>query len=153
MPWRKKHPVLLTLIIVGILAIFYAIGSSNKPYLSATPKATDFQPVKVAETPSVIEITAVKLASDYDANEVNADSLYKGKTVEVTGTIKSIAKDITNTPYVLLGGLDSKWIDVQCMFNKPANELTALKKDTQITLVGEVSGKMMNVLVRDCLIK
>jgi hypothetical protein len=49
----------------------------------------------VAEAPAAPEVTvtAAKLFEDYQANEVSADSKYKGKSIAVTGTLNAIRKD------------------------------------------------------------
>lgn len=98
-----------------------------------------------------IEVTALQLFDEYDDNEVSADIKYKGKQVSVSGTVEDIAKDIMGDIYVTLRGKDV-FSSVQCFFD---NEKVAanLKKGDRITLTGTVSGKMMNVIVRECEIK
>jgi hypothetical protein len=98
-----------------------------------------------------IKISAPKLAQAYIDNEVNADSLYKGKPLEISGTIKDIGKDITDAPYVVIETNPSDYFtQVQCMFGKAdIAELGALKKGSQITIRGNVSGKLGNILVRN----
>lgn len=41
-----------------------------------------------------LEVTAKKLCSDYAANEVRADGIYRGQTIVVTGYLDSIDKDL-----------------------------------------------------------
>ena len=139
--------VLLLMICSGIIA-----GSNGKSTVSNLSNGNvnnlPTVPVKPVE---VIKVSAIKLFSDYKNNEVSADEKYKGKFIDVSGQIGTIGKDITDTPYVTLSadqyGIDS----VQCMFSQSdVSELSNLSKGQQITLQGEVSGKMMNVLVSGC---
>ena len=53
-------------------------------------RVADRETKEVAEG-SALTFTADALHGEYDANEVAADGKYKGKTVEVTGTVKEIA--------------------------------------------------------------
>lgn len=98
------------------------------------------------------KVTAVALSKEYLANEVAADQKYKGKVIEVSGTIGNIATDILNTPYITLEG-DPKSIlaDIQCVFDgKYQDALAKLSKKQQLSVIGKVSGKMGNILLNDC---
>lgn len=46
--------------------------------------------------------TSVQIYNEYQANEVSADSKYRDKWVRVTGKLQSVAKDITDDPYLVL---------------------------------------------------
>ena len=135
---------------VIVAVVLFIIGSSNGSQKSNVnnPIANEQQTVQE----QAIKVSATQLASDYEANEVSADNKYKGKLVEVSGSVKNIGKDITDQPYVSLNGNSPSYItDVQCMFDKEnQDQLVSLKKDMKITLKGNVSGKMMNVLIRNC---
>ncbi len=101
-----------------------------------------------------MQVSASQLVNDYKANEVSADIKYKNKMVEISGTIKSIGKDILDQPYVAIAGNSSDtFTDVQCMFDKSdQDQLASLSKNTKITLRGRVDGILMNVLIRDCIV-
>ena len=81
-----------------------------------------------------------------------ADANYKGKILEVTGTISNIGKDILDTPYVALtDGKQYSITSIQCMFDKSdQGQLTTLNKDTKITLRGRGNGKLGNILLGGC---
>jgi hypothetical protein len=104
------------------------------------------------EQETLIKISAVKLSEEYDANSVSADAKYKGKRVEISGTIKDIGKDILNTPYVMLDGSRNVFFGVQCMFPRTDEpKLVNLSKGQSITLTGKVSGEIIgNVILDDC---
>jgi hypothetical protein len=138
----------------GIVGIIFVVGIIGNLLPESTPKAEDVSsiPVKEEVVEPAIKVTAVKLASDYEANEVSADANYKGKTLEVTGTISTIGKDILDTPYVALSdGKQYSITSIQCMFDKSdQDQLTSLSKDTKITLQGRGAGKLGNILLREC---
>lgn len=89
----------------------------------------------------------------YDNNEVAAGQKYEGKRVSVAGVIESVGRDILDDPYVSLEA-DGYFWNVQCMFpESAASRLATLSKGQSVTLAGTVSGKFMNVLMRDCEIR
>ena len=136
--------------VIVVIVIFWIIGAQGSPSNSGTAQtATTTQ--QAPQVPA-IQVTATQLISDYQANEVSADAKYKDKTVQVTGTIQNIGKDILDNPYVALSGNSSDLItSVQCMFDKSdEGQLATLSKDKKITLQGKVSGKLGNVLINGC---
>jgi hypothetical protein len=143
--WIKKHPFITIIIVLIILG---AIGSSgNKPVQTNTQPESK----QVEQKQEAIKITASKLAQAYIDNEVNGDTLYKGKLLEVSGTIKDIGKDILDYPYVMIESNPSDYFtQVQLLFSKDDLEkLSTLKKGTPITIQGIGNGKLGNVLVRN----
>lgn len=142
----KGVKIILVLILLGIAGTLF--GSSN-PAINTAIKSDD---AKTSTPPAeIIKVTALKIYSDYKDNEVSADAKYKGKTISVSGQIGTIGKDITDTPYVSLNTEQYSIGVIQCMFSqKDLAELGGLSKGQQVTLQGEVSGKLGNVLVRGC---
>jgi hypothetical protein len=134
--------------VIAILILFMLLGSgsSNKNTNNAQPSQNN-----TAQEEQYIKITASELLSEYKANQVAADDKYKNKIIEVSGTINSIGKDVLDTPYVTIGGSSDIFTNIQCMFAKgDQSQLINLQKDTKITLRGNVSGYMMNVLLTNC---
>jgi hypothetical protein len=84
-------------LLLGMCAV--ARSGGPKPNGNATsslsPRAAE---VNVVAVP----VTALKLWRDYDANEVSADSNYKGRLLAVSGNIDSINKDAFNNVSVML---------------------------------------------------
>lgn len=138
-------------IVIVLLVIAVSTSSSDK---IPTPQEQGTQgtvAVKTEPTKEAIKVTAIKMSEEYKANEISADAKYKGNIVEVSGIVDNIAKDFLDTPYITLKTSEYSIVSIQCMFSK-ANEskLATVTKGQQITLRGEVSGKMGNVLVRGC---
>lgn len=95
----------------------------------------------------VAEISANKLFTQYQYNEIRADELYKGKTIVVTGVISDIGNDILYDSYVTLKTNDIIG-SVQCYLDKSI--VSKLSKGYRITVKGECRGLLMNVLMNDC---
>jgi TPR repeat protein len=105
----------------------------------------------IVNKPQPLEIEAFRLIQEYEANEIRADSAYKGKMALVSGYVGSIGKDILGQPYVALRRDDGRLGQVQCMLNPDAvAEASTLNPGQPVTLIGRIDGKMMNVIVRDC---
>lgn len=106
-----------------------------------------------AEKPTIVALKT--LLSDYKGNEVRADGTYKGKTIEVSGTVDEVKKDIMGEIYVAIGtGAQFEIPQIQC-FAKDGQEsaFAKLNKGQKITVQGRVDGLMMNVLVRECVVR
>ena len=106
-----------------------------------------------AETPTQVQIGA--LLTDYKGNEVRADGLYKGKYVEVAGTVDDVKKDILNSMYITLGtGKMFEIPQVQChLSDEQTAKAAALNKGQRATVRGHVDGLMMHVQIRDCVLQ
>ncbi|GEM_PF-2996098 len=106
---------------------------------------------KVANRPDIY-ISSRQLTEEYYSNSVKADNDYKGKIIQVFGTIDDINKDIVGDPYITIQG-NEIFSDTQCSFSKnKINEIAELSKEDRITVAGECNGKLINVLLDDCYI-
>ena len=135
-----KH-ILSALAFAGFL--FIAFGSNDE-------KTTEKEIVSVEPE---IEVEASTLYSDYEANGVSADQKYKGKVLRVTGRVNNIDRDIMDIIYVTLKG-DEIFGDIQCFFAEDhVNQAAQLSKGQQITVKGKCEGKLMNVMLKGCVIE
>ncbi len=148
--WFKRHKILTG---IGGFFLFFTM-------VSALGGPKEGQSTATAETETTIEVveevttvTASQLFSDYKGNQVAADEKYKGKTIEISGTISTIGKDLFDTMYVSLKTGDIIGT-VQCMLEDSELEKAAtLTQGQQITLTGEKPDYLMNVIVRNCKIQ
>ena len=125
-----------------ILFMFLAIGTGDD-------EGTQ-EDVQSAE--SAHKVTAVDLMNEYESNEVNADAKYEDKVIEVSGTINSIGKDITDDIYITLK-TSSSVFTVQCLFTDDWTEKVGnLNEGDQVTVKGKLSGKWGNIMVRGCML-
>jgi len=123
----------LSVIVIIIIAVIVCTIPDT------SPSSTDSGPA--------IKITAVQLFAEYDANEIAADQKYEDKTLEVSGVILRIGKDILDDPFVTLAG-NSVW-GVQCMFTND-NQVVNLSPGQSITVRGTCDGSLVNVILRRC---
>jgi len=111
------------------------------------PAATDV-PGPHATTEIPVWLTADELYNAYDDNEVQADRVRKDRRIVLTGRIRDIGKDIAGRAYVTFhvarpGG------HVQALFTT-ADDVAALRKDTDVKAECTVSGYLAGVLLRGC---
>lgn len=154
MNFFKRHWKLMILAVLVLAAIGGILQKQEDAKKGQAVQATGPPVSAPVSAPALIAVSAPNLYADYEANEVAADEKYKGKTIDVQGTIETIGKDIVDSMYVTLSINKPMSIgSIQCMFDgEHKAELTSLKKGQKVTLRGEVSGKMGNVLVRNCVI-
>ncbi len=139
------------IVVIVVLAIAGSSSENNPSVTTKTP--TPSQPEQKIEA---IKLSAETLRQAYKANEVNGDNLYKGKLVEISGTVDSIGKDIMKEAYITFETPESVSFDkVQCMFNQTEEAgLAQLKKGQAIKVQGVVSGATIgSVIVRNCKIQ
>lgn len=157
----RKHKIItgiLVLVLIG--AIGSALGGDDdttepakQAAVSINQPAKEVAPVEeVAQIEEVITISAEDLAKEYEENEVRADKNYKGKVLEISGTVKSIGVSFSQTYIVLSSGKDFSITDIQCFFKDKAeiDMVADLDEGDVVTLTGKVSGKSLNVSVENC---
>lgn len=100
-----------------------------------------------------LPVSAARLFNDYAANEEAADKMYKGKLLEVTGTVESINVDIRGNIYIVMPVGDFNI--VQCSFSKNYKSQAAnLVKGQTVTVIGEGSTTIAgSPVVRKCAVK
>jgi hypothetical protein len=123
--------------------VFIAIGSILAALILFNKKHPDTAKVK----PDFV-LTATVLQKDFENNETAASSKYINKILEVTGTIVSVtAADSTNTNISLKTG--NEMSSVICTFHKLA-DTSRFIPGNEISLRGECSGFLMDVLLNNC---
>lgn len=101
-----------------------------------------------------LAVTAEKLFAAYQANEVAADNRYKGKALEVTGTVQSIEKSMFDSILVHLVTPNEFMPVYANMDNSMAEPAASLRKGQKIALLCEGAGAIGNApQLTDCLIK
>ena len=96
-------------------------------------------------------VTAKDIIGSYKSNEVSADSLYKNRSLLVTGLVDTIGKDLLDRPYVTLNaGERISFPSVQCMGSRNSTEFASLRKGQEIKVIGICKGKLGNILLDPC---
>jgi tRNA_anti-like/Uncharacterised protein family UPF0547 len=87
-----------------------------------------------AQQADTTAVSSVELARAYNANEVNAQNTYGGKTLDVTGTITGVKLDLFNNPVVEMEGVN-EFLPVQATFDQSySQKVSALSKGQEITV-------------------
>ncbi|HZS39903.1 MAG TPA: hypothetical protein VFF06_23885 [Polyangia bacterium] len=129
------------------------ISGAKKGFEEAVKNPDNWKPKSQPLSGEVIKVTPKQLLADYSANEVSADMKYKGKTLEISGAIESISKDLFDNIFVSVEAGDPIRT-IQCYFDaENTKKVAALTKGQKITVQGRGDGLMMNVVLRDSVLK
>ncbi len=107
----------------------------------------------IADTTPVIKTSALKILTDYHANEIAADEKYKNKIVQISGYIYSIEKDMLNKPFLTIGvGEADEAYFVHASFNNKYQSLLArLQRGQKIIIKCTINGLILgDVQGEDC---
>lgn len=128
--------ILLTLTVVVAIAVVIGLYFYYK------------KPADVREEKADIELTAVKLAEDYE-DETKGDSLYVGKVLAVTGDVADIEEHEGNWSVLLDTG--NPMSDVICSFYpEEAAAVKDLKKGETVTIKGQCTGNLAGIVLNHC---
>jgi tRNA_anti-like len=143
-------------LIIGVLMWVLCsmmISGAKRGIEDAMKNPENWRPKSQPLSGEVIKVTPKQLLADYSANEVSADMKYKGKTIEISGPIESISKDLFDNIYVAVEAGDPIRT-IQCYFDADnTKKVAALTKGQKITVQGRGDGLMMNVVLRDSVLK
>ncbi|HHX61965.1 MAG TPA: hypothetical protein GX707_14845 [Epulopiscium sp.] len=152
--------IVLTLLLTGCVITdpeeSANVSSDNPTDTPTQAPETETTPEPTQEPEDTIPVSAEELLKAYDENEVKADNLYKDKTLEVTGIVKSIGKDIFDEVYITLGNDDDfAIISVQCYFKDKdeIDKVAELKEGDEVTVIGICEGGTLNVTLKKCNLK
>ena len=107
----------------------------------------------IADTAPAIKTSALKILTDYHANEIAADEKYKNKTVQISGYIYSIEKDMLNKPFLTIGvGEADEAYFVHASFNnKYQPSLAKLQRGQKLIVKCTIDGLTLgDVQGEDC---
>lgn len=144
-----RHKIVTAILIFIVVAAAIDISNDPKPQDTATKeeKAEPTQKEEVVEKP--LAVTADEIVREYKANEIAADAKFKGKQVEISGTIDTIGKDVLGDAYFSMRSGDG-FNGVQCYLENEEDGLS-LSSGQQIKATGEVSGwNILNVTIKKC---
>lgn len=127
---------LFVVLFIAISSILAALILFNKKHTDTTKARPDFI------------ITATSLQKEFEDNEVSASAKYINKILEVSGTIATITPADSNDLNISLK-TGSNMSSVICTF-PGIKDHSKLKTSSDITLRGECSGFLMDVLLNNC---
>jgi hypothetical protein len=117
---------------------------------NTAPTRTDASPAE----PPAQNVSAERLFLDYQRNEVSADSMYKGRTLAVTGAVSSINKDFTDSVYLMLE-TSNEFMGVHAnLRGSEVSKASALSKGITVTVLCEGNGMIIgSPVLTDCVIQ
>jgi hypothetical protein len=132
-----------TIIIVLVVALISGIGVA---YYQFTKTYADTEDLKPEES-----ISATELYLEFSNDEASAIQKYGGKIIEVSGEISSIIKGNEGELNIFLKA-EGQVFAVACnMQNNTTDQ--SLEKGKQVTIRGECSGFLSDVILIRCIIK
>lgn len=144
--WFVRHWIITGFIIVMFIGA--VAGSGGNKQNGSSSRKTDTADTETA----AIKITATQLASEYTANEISADSKYKDKILEVSGTVSNVGI-ILGSPYVTLK-TNEILSDIQCMLkDSEQSKAGNLQKGQKVVVKGKGGGKSLNIALNNCSIE
>jgi uncharacterized protein YpmB len=136
----KKTYIWITILIVVIAAGLYAYYEYNR------------KPADLSDVEAQTSITADSLVLSFETNEQNANSLYLGKPVNITGVIAEINNQQDTIVNVTLGKKDNMH-KVSCLMDvNHSKEIKNFKVGDKITLRGICNGYLMDVELNRCVV-
>ena len=98
-----------------------------------------------------ITISSEELVSSFMVDERSANSMYRGKVIEVEGIVKDVTF-LNNRNTVFLYG-DNKYSSVICdMFPNQESEIKDLKKGQKIKIKGVCKGFLKDAILLNCML-
>ncbi len=130
--------------VLGLMCWCGIRSATNSGSTSAAAGTGTAAPAKAqpGRKPNVV-VENRKLWDDYEANEVAADNFYKGKVVQVSGTVASIDKDFMDQIVVHLAGPNEFENTMATMEKSEAGRAAALSKGNKVTVLCEGSGRVV----------
>jgi len=104
-----------------------------------------------------VTINAEELAKAFEDNQEKATKLYTGKRAEITGVISSMGDVLGQVFITFMPHSDYATSQVQCFFTNPEEIKrvfdTKLIIGKEITIIGKIGEKTINIRVEDCKLK
>ncbi|WP_299217175.1 hypothetical protein [uncultured Aquimarina sp.] len=136
----KKNKItcsIITLLLLGGLYIYFEFY--NYPRIDIDKVSTE------------IKTSSKNLTASFIQNEKNANSIYKGKIIEVEGVVKEVSF-LNNRNTVILYG-DNKYSGVLCdMQSNQMIEIRKLVKGQKIMLKGVCKGFLKDAILLNCML-
>lgn len=125
----------------GLLAL---IGAAVGFYLYNKPHQD------IRSAPAAYTLTATDLFAAYEASEEEANKLYLGKIIQVSGTVQEVKQDEEGKTGITLEG-GGMMFGVICKLDDfSKHQRTVFQPGEQVTFKGECSGMLMDVVLVRC---
>ena len=129
-----------------LLIVFLLIVINGYFYIVPTFKSSD---KNLENEIAALSLHANELLQNYSANEEKSDSLYTGKVIEITGTIKEIT--FLNKRNTVILNSNFETFGVICDINPNQKEkINQLKTHQKIRVKGICKGFLKDVILLNC---
>ncbi len=127
--------------IVVFLLVFVVAGSIGLYFFFKAP-------ADVRSQDPDFELTASELVERY-ADEAGANQLYLGKILAISGTVASVSEENGNWTVFLETNDPISGVTCSC-YPEEAESIKTLKAGDHVTMKGECTGKLMDIVLNHC---
>ncbi len=107
--------------------------------------------IDIEKVSAEVKISSGNLTSSFILNEKSANSIYRGKVIEVEGIVREVTF-LNNRNTVLLQG-DTKYSSVICdMQSNQIEEIKKLKQGQKIKIKGVCKGFLKDAILLNCML-
>lgn len=131
-------------ILLGVVTFIAVVGIGAALYLFRMPHKD------IGKAKPDFNITAIDLQKAFEDNETLATAKYVNKIIEIEGEVESVKTGEANVFNVILKS-GSDLSSVICTF-PAATEPAEFTVGTKVTIRGECSGFLMDVLMNNCVL-
>jgi hypothetical protein len=131
-------------IIIYVIAKIAESGDhvSTTSVTTTTPSTSQRQPQ--------LTVSALRLFDDYQANEVAADQVYRGRWLRITGVVDAINKDFLDKTYLTLQ-TSNMFMSVHATLMGTEGGAASLRRGQQVALICKGQGMTMgSPMLDDC---
>ncbi|MDC0747091.1 OB-fold protein [Polyangium mundeleinium] len=152
----------VALVAFGVVSCSRTDNASREGAAAASASAAPAPPAapSIRTNPPEVEISHVELLEAYEASATRADERFKGKHVLVRGKLGEVVKDGAKVVVTMPKEAKPDAPSVRCLVRESeAAEITALKPDDPVDVVGklvkfdkhvEIEGCVVNTQVKAC---
>lgn len=128
-----------------------AVNKAGKDFEASQKAEEKRESRQVEDSRPEITIKAPQLFTEYNDNEVKADKEYKGKVLQVIGTIDGFGTALVGDQIYITLTTEEMFGTVQCCFGDDYKaRISQMTKGQYVTIVGKCKGKFINVLLEHC---
>ena len=136
-PFYKKWWFIALVVVLVIGAFSGGDDEGASDVADDVGTADVVEEVDASEPKEAIVVTADEILSAYVENEVNANKVYKGNLVEVTGTLKSITESDSGLVTLIIGAdSDDLWLEDISVDLEDSAGIENTSTDSKVTVRG-----------------
>lgn len=137
------------IIVIVVIAIASTTMNGNGENTTTVGGTTKNEEKQTTNKEDIIKVNYETLHKEYMDNPIAADAKYKGKKLQLTGSVDNIDREIAGNTYITFHVGDKySFQDVRITFKKSEqSEVAKLKKGQKVTIKGECTGTLLSTTV------